>query len=150
MSVKKTSALMCCMATAALLAACSSNPTNGYYDSNGQFVPYNPANRSAAIHSPNSGAAVTTVTTSGYDNGYENETVRVVTSYDRAGYYDYNGYYLGLDSGLNVPEDMFPQRGMCRIWFPHRSLTEQPAIESCHHIQQRVPAGAYVVFGGRD
>jgi len=138
-----SSALICGIAATALLAACSSNPTNGYYDANGQFVPYNQVNRSAAIHAPNSGAV--TVTTPEYDN----DRVRVVTSYDRAGYYDYNGYYLGMDSGLNVPEDMFPQRGMCRIWFPHRSLAEQPPIESCHHVQERVPMGAYVVFGGR-
>lgn len=148
MSIKNTSALICGVAVTALLAACSSNPTNGYYDANGQFVPYNPENRNAAIHAPNSGAAVT-VTTPDYDNGYENDRVHVVMAYDREGVYDYNGYYLGTDSGLHVPDDMYPQHGMCRIWFPHRPYSEEPPVESCHHIQERVPAGAYVVFGGR-
>jgi len=136
-----------CLAMTALLAACSSNPTNGYYDSNGQFVPSNPVNRSAAIHAPNSAA----MTESGpeYNETYENhQRVRVVEPYEREGYYDYNGYYLALDSGLNVPEDMFPSRGMCRVWFPHRPYSEEPPIESCQHIQERVPMGAYVIFGG--
>ncbi|MBI3630739.1 MAG: hypothetical protein HY221_00140 [Candidatus Sungbacteria bacterium] len=68
--------------------------------------------------------------------------------YDRPGYYDYNGYYLSQNNSLNVPRNMFPPHGMCRIWFPDRGREEQASLESCEGIQHRVPVGAYVVYGG--
>ena len=52
------------------------------------------------------------------------------------------------DSGLTVPKDMFPPRGMCRVWFVQSTPFEQPDIESCNDIKSRVPAGAYVIYGG--
>ena len=78
---------------------------------------------------------VTTVTTTTY-------------SYDRAGYYNQDGSYIGVHSDFAVPPDMFPARGMCRVWFPDRRPVNQPDIESCDGIKSRVPVGAYVIYGG--
>ncbi len=140
----KTFGLTGCILTLSLLAACASNPTGGYYDANGKFISNNPQNRNAAIHAPNSGAM-----TGAAPDYYGSGTTRVIIAYDRPGYYDYNGYYIPPDGGLNVPESMLPPRGMCRIWLPGRADSAQPPVESCDHIQMRVPMGAYVVYGGK-
>jgi hypothetical protein len=49
---------------------------------------------------------------------------------------------------MNDHSCMFPPRGMCRVWFTKRAPANQPAIESCNGIKSRVPAGAYVIYGG--
>jgi len=125
------------------LAACDT-PDNGYYDANGNWVPYNRYN--AQAHTPLPGG-----TRSQYD--YDDDRVPVTTTvttytFDRPGYYDYQGYYTEEQTTLGVPRDMLPPRGMCRVWLPHRTPAHQPPVESCDDIRARVPAGAYVIYGG--
>lgn len=128
--------LLTSAALLSLLSACGT-PDAGYYDANGNYIPNNPYNRNAHDHAPLPGG-----THQPYDE-------RAVTyHYDRPGYYDRNGYYIARDKGPTVSEDMFPPRGMCRVWFPERAVIDQPGIESCNGIQSRVPAGAYVIYGG--
>lgn len=134
MTKTKALALLACVSAASLLAACGT-PNGGYYD---QYGNYNPTGSPYKVkedkHSPLPGG-----TTRPYDE----------IRYSRAGYYDYNGYYLDRRyDNLRVPDDMLPPRGMCRVWFVERSLEDQPSIESCDMIKARVPAGAYVIFGG--
>lgn len=112
------------VAAISLLAACVP-PSGGYYDERGNYIPYPPADRAVVAPAPGP-----------------------VYTFERRGYYDYNGYYLPMDSGLSVPRSMFPPRGMCRVWFTDRTASEQPAPESCSGINYRVPAGAYVIYGG--
>lgn len=124
-----------------MLSACGS-PDGGYYDNNGNWIANNPyAHRD---HPPLPGG------TRNERTEYSSPRTTTVTTYhyDRRGYYDRNGYYMARDSGLTVADDMFPPRGMCRVWFPDRAPIDQPGIESCTGIQNRVPAGAYVIYGG--
>lgn len=126
--------LATCVSAAALLSACGT-PNGGYYDANGN---YNPTGSPYTIkedkHSPLPGGV----------RPYDDENFR----YRRAGYYDYNGYYLDRSTNMRVPESMLPPRGMCRVWFIERVAADQPGIESCDGIYSRVPVGAYVIFGG--
>jgi len=133
---------LACVSLVSLLSACGT-PDSGYYDANGNWIPYNRYNREAHDHSPLPGG-----THPPYDDHHQVTTTVTTYTYDRPGYYDYNGYYMAMDSGLNVPQDMFPPRGMCRVWFPDRVALHQPGIESCDGIRSRVPAGAYVIYGG--
>lgn len=127
--------MITCFSALTLLAACGEQ--EGYYDSNGNYVaPSNVTTQAQRNHAPSPGH-------SGDGYGHEHHD-----RYDRAGYYDYNGYYIAKDGGLNVPEDMSPPRGMCRVWFVDRVPANQPAVESCDSIKSRVPAGAYVIYGG--
>lgn len=143
-----------CLSALMLLAACGS-PNYGYYDSNGNWIP--PSNSSTEAkrrHSPSPGVryddnAPYYEQGAYVDGGAPRVTATTTTyTYDRAGYYDYNGYYIGERSAFNMPRTMFPPRGMCRVWFPDRAARSQPAIESCTDINYRVPAGAYVIYGG--
>lgn len=123
----------------AMLAACGS--TDGYYDANGNWVaPANATTHAQRTHSPSPGHREHHPRERGYDE-------RAVT-YDRAGYYDYNGYYVSAPERMSVPQEMFPPRGMCRVWLPERMPQYQPRVESCEGIHSRVPAGAYVIYGG--
>lgn len=139
-----------CVSMLALLSACSPQP-DGYYDANGNWIATGVVNpKVAQDHAPFPGGV--------YDaraNYYENTppaytTTTVTYNYDRAGYYAPDGTYIGPDyvSAVPVPTDMFPPRGMCRVWFSNRAPDDQPAIESCSGIRTRVPAGAYVIYGG--
>ena len=128
-------ALLACVS---LLAACEP-PSGGYYDRNGTWIPTDtPHNMEKRAHAPSPGYD------SRYDHGdyYED----YYYDYDRRGYYDRYGYYDRDD--LGVPEGMFPPRGMCRVWFKDRPVSEQPPVESCNSIRARVPYGAYVIYGG--
>lgn len=121
-----------------LLSACYA-PNEGYYDSNGNYHSTLVSNKP---HAPLPG---------GYDvvtgrNDFPEEDVHQY--YRRAGYYDYNGYYIAYNNGPAVPRDMLPPRGMCRVWFIEREVADQPGVESCVGIRNRVPAGAYVIYGG--
>jgi len=133
----RKSIALTCVSLLTLLSACGT-PDDGYYDANGNYIPYNRYNREAHDHAPlpggthEPGAYTTTVTT---------------YSYDRPGYYSGARYYTTMN-GLTAPEDMLPPPGMCRIWFPDRTEDDQPGIESCDGIRRRVPAGAYVIYGG--
>ncbi len=130
------------LACLALLSACAT-PDSGYYDANGNWIPYNRYNQEAHAHSPLPGG---THPPYAEDN---RDTVTTVTtySYDRPGYYDYNGYYIANRGNL-VPRNMFPPRGMCRVWDPQRDADDQAPVESCSDISYRVPAGSYVIYGG--
>jgi hypothetical protein len=133
--------VMACVSLATLLTACGV-PSDGYYDANGNYIATDtPHNMSKRAHAPLPGG---TYAPTPYDNRAHYDDDR----YDRAGYYDRNGYYIARDGGLNVPESMFPPRGMCRVWFVERAVAAQPPVESCAGIRTRVPAGAYVIFGG--
>ena len=121
-----------CVSLISLLAACGT-PNGGYYDHNGNYIATDtPHNMQTNTHAPLPGGV------------NDDEDYR----YTRRGYYDYNGYYIPTDSGLSVPANMFPPRGMCRVWFTDRAAVDQPPIESCVGIRARVPAGAYVIYGG--
>ncbi len=133
---------LCAVSGLTMLAACAPYP-DGYYDANGNWRAnhydqnppiggYNPAPAAYTNDAP----PVTTTTTTTY------------TTYDRAGYYDGNGYYIAMDAGPRIPGGYFPPRGMCRVWFPDRAPRYQPPIEPCEGVQDRVPAGAYIVYGG--
>ncbi|MDX2073773.1 MAG: hypothetical protein SFX19_05335 [Alphaproteobacteria bacterium] len=117
------------------LAACGT-PDGGYYDANGNWI------ATDTIHKPHAPLPGGTRDYNAAKDRYDH------TKYDRPGYYDRNGYYISRDDGFNVPENMFPQRGMCRVWFTERPASEQPPVESCNGIKSRVPAGAYIIFGG--
>lgn len=122
-----------------LLAACGSH-NNGYYAADGTYV------------KPHEGAFSNDINErrSNYDQtvtaAQQNAAARY--AFERRGYYDYYGNYIVLDSSLGVPPAMFPPAGMCRVWFPDRPLTTQPRVEACTNIQDRAPAGTYVIYGG--
>ncbi len=130
--------LFACVSLVSLLSACGV-PSDGYYDANGNFVSNITPHEMASTHPALPNARGNYPADSRY---YSNN------SYDRAGYYDRNGYYIERNNGFAVPDNMFPPRGMCRVWFTDRNPSQQPAVESCDGIKSRVPAGAYVIFGG--
>jgi hypothetical protein len=128
-----------CFSLATLMGACA---PAGYYDSNGVYRSYGQSDsyRHDRPMTPAPAAAVET---------YPSDTVETTTIiYTRPGYYDRNGDFIAANSGPRVPAEYFPPRGMCRVWFTGRPAQYQPAIESCTGIQSRVPADAYVVYGG--
>ncbi len=140
----RTLSICTCATLISLLAACGT-PNGGYYDANGNYIatdtPHNMSNNS---HAPLPGG------TRSYRSRMEREDGNYPSSkrYTRRGYYDYNGYYIDQNSGLNVPENMYPPQGMCRIWFAERAAAEQPGIESCDNINSRAPARSYIIYGG--
>ncbi len=120
-----------CLSLVSFMAACA---PSGYYDSNGEYRSYG---KSDSFRHGNAMAGTPNT------NVYPAEV-----TYSRAGYYDRNGYYIATDSGPRVPQSFFPPRGMCRVWFADRVANDQPRVESCSGIQNRVPVGAYVIYGG--
>ena len=136
--------LLSCLSLVALLAACG-EPGRGYYDANGNWVststvrkPHAPLPGGPGPHKPGPHKYESRSDYNDYDS----------YRYTRRGYYDSNGYYIARDGGLTAPVDMFPPRGMCRVWFVSRTDADQPDVESCDGIRSRVPAGAYVIYGG--
>src|SRR4051812_47122832 len=87
-----------------LLSACGT-PSDGYYDANGNYIPYNRYHQENHDHAPLPG---------GTHDPYardDNHPVAYTTpsttySYDRPGYYDRNGYYQTMSGGVTAPEDM--------------------------------------------
>ncbi len=142
MTHPRSLAVLACISLVSLLTACG--PSNGYYDSHGNFIPAettpkNARNNMDYAHPDHDS----------YQNSWDyDDHYAAHVHYDRRGYYDRNGDYVVGYSDHNVPENMFPPRGMCRVWFTERSPSDQPAIESCDGIKSRVPAGAYVIYGG--
>lgn len=130
----RTLTKLACLSALVLVAACEDS-NKGYYDPNGKFIPYTQQTPTPFEHN------VTLRERSAHEaRNY---------AYNRRGYYDYNGYYIAPGSGsFVVPANMFPPRGMCRVWFIERDPASQPAVESCEGISARVPAGAYVIYGG--
>lgn len=104
---------------ATVLAACSM-PSRGYYDTNGNYVSSTPSNK-PPVAAP---------------------------LFKKQGYYDSYGTFIPAYSGNVVPEEMFPPVGMCRVWVEGRAPQFQPPVESCDGILDRVPGGAYVIYGG--
>ena len=153
-----------CLSLVTLLAACETH--NGYYDANGNYVPQaNTTTVAQRTHAPypggernsqyyyapapvaDAGTTTTYVDTTPERDGMR-RTTTTVYSYDRPGYYEYNGYYVTPPTAL-APSAAFPGHGLCRVWFPGRAVEAQPPIESCSNINARVPAGAYVIYGGQ-
>jgi hypothetical protein len=130
----RTLSLLTCASLAVLVSACAETP-GGYYDDKGNFV------RTAGNSAPFE-HNVTLRDKARLENRAH--------AYERRGYYDYYGNYMEHDEdGLNVPTSMFPPRGMCRVWFTDgRGLRDQPPVQACSQIRSRVPAGAYVIYGG--
>lgn len=139
--------LLTCVALTALLTACG--PTDGYYDANGRFVYEDTSARSRITghHSRPYSAAVNR-DRANQEYGYDHND-REYPAYDHRGYYDRDGSYVELGRRPGMSENMFPPRGMCRVWFASRPAAQQPPVESCNGIQSRVPDGAYVIYGGR-
>jgi hypothetical protein len=145
--------LLASLCSMTLLSACGGQQ-QGYYDDNGNWV----AAQETMIHNkrhraPNPGMSSyvpprQTHIHNDVEDGVVTRTTTVTTyQYDRAGYYDANGYYVTMDNAM-APTHMLPPRGMCRIWIPERTLDAQPPVETCAGIGSRVPAGSYVIFGG--
>lgn len=141
---KRSLAVLGFIALVPLLVACGPDH-RGYYNKNGNYVSTNdtPYNKSKNAYPPMPGGNPNAQEDREYSREYGDNR-----QFTRRGYYDYNGYYMANDSGLSVPANMFPPRGMCRVWFNDRSPSDQPAVESCGEIRSRVPAGAYVIYGG--
>src|ERR1700722_5176133 len=114
-----------CLSLVSVMAACA---PAGYYDSNGEYRSYGQSDSFRHEHAMS-------------------DTPTPEDSYSRSGYYDHDGNYVTEDSGLHIPRDYLPPRGMCRVWFADRPLGNQPAVESCNGIKNRVPDGAYMIYG---
>lgn len=145
----KPTTKIACLSALAALAACG--PNDGYYDSRGNYHYSGAADYYGADSSrddnyyvDNSAVRGDPAKVAGYDRNLDPE----VRPYRRAGYYDYNGYYIPYADGPVVPRAYMPPKGKCRVWFTDRPAVEQPPVESCIGIKYRVPAGAYVIFGG--
>ena len=152
-----------CLSLLTVLSACGGN--NGYYDANGNYIaPANTTHEAQRNRPPVPGGvtnrdyypdptpayvvAEPSVTRTTVNEPGVSRTTTTTVVYDRAGYYDYRGFYIPEASTLNVPKSMFPPHGKCRVWFVDRAPEYQPRIESCNGINYRVPAGAYVIYGG--
>jgi hypothetical protein len=48
-----------------------------------------------------------------------------------------------------VPPGHYPPPGLCRIWYEGRPPGHQPRPVPCPALHRRVPAGAFVLYGGR-
>lgn len=131
--------LIASLVALATVAACSP-PSGGYYDANGNYVQYTRYNKQTKQYEP--------VPAGSNDPRFDESRPTKVKVYERRGYYDYHGRYYQKYDALGVPNDMLPPSGMCRVWLPSRSTRYQPAVESCEGIRQRVPEGAYVIYGG--
>jgi hypothetical protein len=44
-----------------------------------------------------------------------------------------------------VPAGHMPPSGMCRIWYPDRHISQQPAPGDCTALRDNIPAGAYLI-----
>ncbi len=129
-----------------LTLTCACQPA-GYYDSNGEYHTYG---RSDTYRHDKAIADAPSDETGTYYAESSTASPTTTVIYDRAGYYDRNGYYISPNRGpRGVPADFLPPRGMCRMWFSDRRLDDQPPVESCRGIQDRVPDDAYVIYGGR-
>lgn len=145
-----------CLSLVAALAACDGSNNDGYYDSLGNW--HQSSTREASTRKGFSGE---TYKGNNYytDNSARRGDSAKVTDYDRvqdrdrmafkkAGYYDYYGHYVTTRDVPYVARSYFPPRGMCRVWFQDLDVDEQPPVESCVGIRNRLPQGAYVIYGG--
>ncbi len=132
-SNKRTLTALACLT---LLAACGPMD-NRYDDSNGYYTSGRDDHYPALV---------------GRAPDYE----RYVTYGDHDDHYSRDGRLhqpygrrtITLNNGQKIPEYMFPERGMCRVWFADRLNVNQPNIQSCEYVRSRpVPKGAYVIYG---
>ena len=137
--------VLTCISAVLLLSACGS-PDKGYYNDNNRFVrtdtPHNMTKREHVARE---------VPDDNYRGNNSNRYVNDDDVYSHAGYYNRHGYNLedrGMNGNIDVPAGMVPPRGMCRVWFANRVADEQPNPETCKGIKNRVPSGAFVVYGG--
>ena len=131
------------LSSLALLAACNPPSLDGQCDRYGNWVsPRNPTTESQRVKPPLPGHT--------YDKRHHNRCSGEIRNvrYDRPGYYDENGYYIPAANAPAIPSHMVPPRGMCRVWVPGVANSRQSPVEVCDGISSRVPAGAYVLFGG--
>ena len=163
--MKLTSKLACLSLVAAMATACGAS---GHYDSRGNYhydnvrdssydnsydrtydhgyndtrtAPYKEGDNFYVDHAAVRGDSSKVP---GYDHNLDGDRA----PYSRVGFYDRNGYYTTMANGPRIPRSYVPPRGACRIWLADRAPTEQPAVESCVGIQDRLPDGAWVVYGG--
>lgn len=145
----RTTTSLICLSTLSLLTACGMGmPDDGSYDTNGNYLPPRNATTDAQRNGAPNPSANTGSSYSDYHSGAQDKKHNGHNyNYDRRGYYDADGhYYKMLD--LEAPDGMMPPRGMCRVWFPDRVPSQQPDMESCGKMRTRVPAGAYMIYGG--
>lgn len=135
--------LMACVPLVLLAAACE--PTEGYRDKNGNYMPANPYGNERINQ-------VSNAEYTAYPGVVPPKPARkriITYVFDQPGYYNPEGVLVtAVQSGFEVPQNMLPPRGQCRVWLPKRNAYDQPAIESCAGIEQRVPDGAYIIYGG--
>ncbi len=49
-----------------------------------------------------------------------------------------------VHANVTVPARLYPPAGTCRLWYPDRDATQQPAVSSCNVV---IPAGAILILG---
>jgi hypothetical protein len=148
-----------CLALVTTAAACG--PTDGYYDSLGNY--HHGQNGDAQYSTVQPGFSGSTYKGNNYytDSSAVRGDSKRVTDYDkardpsmaayrRAGYYDYNGNYIPASADRPyVARSYFPPRGKCRVWYVERDYDDQPISETCVGIRDRAPDGTYIIYGGR-
>jgi hypothetical protein len=122
-----------CLSLLSVMAACA---PAGYYDSNGEYRSYG---QSDGFRNEHAMAGTPDI------NNHPADTVYIPDNH--VSYYDNDHHYTEEDSGIRIPRESFPPRGMCRVWFTDRPASSQPPVESCNDIRSRVPNGAYVIYG---
>jgi hypothetical protein len=48
-----------------------------------------------------------------------------------------------------VPPGHYPKPGECRLWVPGKPPGQQARATACANLRGKVPAGAFVLYGGR-
>lgn len=49
---------------------------------------------------------------------------------------------------IEVPPGHIPPIGMCRLWYPDRSPSQQPPPGECNELRSRIPVGVSLIRGG--
>lgn len=61
------------------------------------------------------------------------------------------GHYKNGKAGyrtVSVGRGYYPQQGACRLWYHGLPTRAQPRVTSCDRLYGRVPAGAFILYGG--
>jgi hypothetical protein len=48
-----------------------------------------------------------------------------------------------------VPPGPYPKAGECRLWYSGKPPGQQPKPQSCSSLRGKVPAGAFILYGGK-
>ncbi len=129
----RISALLVCLPLAILVSACN----NSRYEASSNMEP----NPSPASHTHPSDESQTRYYGSD-DQRHVFETTTTTYNYNPGESSD----YIKEDVSY-IPHDMFPPRGMCRVWLPNVPPEKQPRVESCVGIRERAPDDAYIIYG---